>query len=103
MRMKDGETMTEYLDKFHSATKELEVIGSPIQEEDLIATLLNSLPSSYDNLIISLESRTNQIDLDIIHARLLQEELRKGKREEESETLFISKTENKKEEANVTK
>ena len=103
MRMKDNETMTEYLDKFRTATEELEAIGSPMEEEDLIATLLNSLPSSYDNLIVSLESRADQIDLDFIHARLLQEELRRDKRGEEDETLFISKTETKKEEANLTK
>ena len=103
MRMKDNETMTEYLDKFRTATEELEAIGSPMEEEDLISTLLNSLPSSYDNLIISLESRGDEITLDFVHARLLQEELRREKRGEEGETLFISKTENKKEEANLTK
>ena len=46
-----------------------------MEEEDLISTLLNSLPSSYDNLIISLESRGDEITLDFVHARLLQEEL----------------------------
>ena len=63
-----------------------------MQEEDSISTLLNSLPSSDDNLIISLESRGDQIDFEFIHARLLLEVLRKGKREEENETHFISKT-----------
>ena len=103
MRMKDGETMTGYLDKFCLAAEELEAIGFPMQEEDLIATLLNNLPSSYDKLIVSLESRGDQIDFDFFHARLLQEELRKGKREEESETLFTSRTDNNKEETNLAK
>jgi hypothetical protein len=32
--MKEGENMTEYLDKFRSITEELEAIVSPMQEED---------------------------------------------------------------------
>jgi len=86
--------------------EELEAIGTSIEEEDKIATLLNSLLESYNNLIVSLESRTN-LDLDFINAHLLQQEMRKGKRTDKNETLFWAKTntknEKKIEEVNLTK
>jgi len=69
----------------------LEVIVTSIEEEDKITTLLNSLPGSYDNLIISLESQSN-LDCDFIDACLLQEKIRKGKQTKKNETLFLAKT-----------
>jgi hypothetical protein len=104
MRMKEGESMIEYLDKFKTSLEDLESIGAPLSQEDAIATLLNSLPSSFDNLVISLESKGEDLNLDYVQARLLQEELRRDKRSEEDESLLLTKTNNKeKEEANVTK
>jgi len=104
--MKDNESMVEYLDKFRTILKELEAIGSPLDEEDKIATLLNSLPESFDNLIVSLESRSD-LELDFINARLLQKEMRRGKRNEENDALFLAKTnienDKKNEEVNLTK
>jgi len=44
MRMKDNDTMIDYLDKFRMACGDLELIGSPMVEDHLIITLLNSLP-----------------------------------------------------------
>jgi hypothetical protein len=36
---------------------QLKVVGASITEEDQVATLLCSLPDSYDSLITALESR----------------------------------------------
>jgi len=52
---------------------------------------------------VSLEIRGDLIDLDSIHAHLLQEELPKGKRNEDDKNLFISKANKKIEEGNLTK
>jgi len=107
LHMGNNDNMTDYLDKFRTTLEELEAVGSILEEEDKIATLLNSLPDSFENLVVSLESRGNQIDLDFVMARLLQEEMRRGKRNEENDTLFIAKVNDKEtiknEEVNLTK
>ncbi|KAJ7695935.1 hypothetical protein B0H17DRAFT_900354, partial [Mycena rosella] len=45
-------------------------------DAQIIATLLMSLPTSYDTLIISLDSHPNKDDLDFVIGRLLNEEIR---------------------------
>ena len=49
-------------------------MGAKVSEEDQVATLLCSLPDSYDNLIVALESRADNLTLEFIIARLLHEE-----------------------------
>lgn len=99
--------MSEYLDKFRTTAGELEAIGAPLEQEGKIATLLNNLPQYYDNLVITLESRGDQISVEFVNVRLLQEEMTREKISEEDDSLFLAKTETKSaknvEEVNLTK
>jgi len=72
IKMKVNESMPEFLDKYRIIVEELEAIGSPLQEEDKVATLHNSLPISFDNLIVSLEKRSDNLTLEFVNARLIQ-------------------------------
>jgi hypothetical protein len=45
-------------------------------DAQIIATLLMSLPTSYDTLIVSLDSSSQKDDLDFVIGRLLNEEIR---------------------------
>ncbi|KAJ7649562.1 hypothetical protein DFH06DRAFT_1049535 [Mycena polygramma] len=45
-------------------------------DAQIIATLLMSLPPSYDTLIISLDSHPEKDDLEFVTGRLLNEEIR---------------------------
>jgi hypothetical protein len=47
-------------------------------DAQIIATLLMSLPSAYDTLIISLDSHAQKDDLDFVIGRLLNEEARQA-------------------------
>lgn len=59
--------MKELTDKFAS-------IGALISEEDQVVTLLGSLSPSYSTLLIALEARVNNIQLDFVQQALIHEE-----------------------------
>ncbi|CAB3993668.1 gag-pol poly [Paramuricea clavata] len=68
------ESMSEHINKMKELAGQLEAVGALITEEDQVATLLCSLPDSYDSLITALESRADDLSLEFVTARLLHEE-----------------------------
>lgn len=53
--MMEGESLTEHLKRMKELTDQLRTIGSVIEEEDQIITLLSSLPSSYPTVVTATE------------------------------------------------
>ena len=77
--MAESGAMLEHINRMKSLAGQLESVGATVTEEDQVATLLCSLPDSYNNLIIALESRAEDLTMDFLVARLLHEEhKRKG-------------------------
>ena len=74
MSMGAGECMTEHINKMKELASQLEAVGASITEDDQVATLLCSLPESYNGLITALESRADDLTLEFVTARLLHEE-----------------------------
>eukprot|EP00794_Sanderia_malayensis_P017160 gene17160-18882_t len=64
--MTEGDTMMEHINKMRSLAGQLESVGAPITEDDQVATLLCSLPDSYNNLIIALESRADDLTMEFL-------------------------------------
>ena len=81
--MVPGDNMMEHINKLKSLAEQLESVGAPTSEDDQVATLLCSLPDSYNNLIFALESRVKDMHMEFVIARLLHEE---SKRKEPSAT-----------------
>jgi len=57
-----------------SLTEQLNSVGESASEDDRVATLLCSLPESYNNLIVVLESKAEKPTMEFVIARLLHEE-----------------------------
>ena len=74
MSMGAGESMTEHAFKMKELASQLEAVGESITEDDHVATLLCSLPESYNGLITALESRVDDLTLEFVTARLFHEE-----------------------------
>lgn len=55
-----------------------EAIGAPVSEEDIVMTLLCSLPESFHSMIVALESRTDELDLEFVVASLMHEQTRRS-------------------------
>ena len=76
--MSDSNTMIDHINKLRSLAKQLDSVGAPVSAEDQVATLLCSLPDSYGNLIVALESRADDLTLEFVIARLLHEEKKRS-------------------------
>ena len=85
--MSENDTMMERINKMRCLAEQMASVGAQVSENDHVVTLLCSLPDSYNNLIVALESRANQLTLELIIARLLHEE---RKRSEASSDLGIA-------------
>uniref|UniRef100_A0A1X7U1E6 CCHC-type domain-containing protein n=1 Tax=Amphimedon queenslandica TaxID=400682 RepID=A0A1X7U1E6_AMPQE len=75
MEMKEGTSMEEHIKRMKELTDRLAALNAPITEEDQVVTLLESLPSSYSNLVTALEDK-NVITLSYTQQSLMNEEQR---------------------------
>jgi len=89
-----GESMQQHIVKVTTMAEKLAAIGAPVSDEDTVMSLLCSLPTDFDNLIVSLESRTENLTLDFVSARLLHEEARRAEAQLEpgEETVLVTRT-----------
>ena len=69
----------------------------PVSDEDIAMTLLCSLPELYENLIIALKSRADDLTAEFVQARLLQEEARRKENNpvKQEDSAFILKNKGK--------
>ena len=74
VEMKPGSSVEEHLRRMKELTDKLASIGSPIEEEDQIITLLGSLPKSYHVLVTALEARVDELTLNYVQQALTAEE-----------------------------
>lgn len=98
-QLQDGESMQEHINKVTTLSEQLEAIGAKISDEDIAMTLLCSLPQSYENLIVALESRADSLTAEIVRTRLLQEEARRKENDpaRHEEAALLAKNKGKKE------
>jgi hypothetical protein len=96
-KMQKGEDLLAHINMAKALVDQLRSIEVNIEDEDVYMVLLMSLPPSFHNLVMSLESMsTKDVDLQFIVARLLHE-VSKGK---ESETTKNTTLHNKTHKAN---
>ena len=76
--MAESDRMMVHINKMRSLAEQLAAVGAQISEDDQVATLLCSLPDSYSNLIVALESRADDLNLEFVIARLLHEERKRS-------------------------
>ncbi|PSE80611.1 hypothetical protein C7G70_19190, partial [Acinetobacter baumannii] len=73
--MAEGDDVLEHINKIKTLAEQLDAVGAPVSEDDLVITLLASLNESYQFLITALESRADSLTSDLVTARLLHEDL----------------------------
>jgi transposase InsO family protein len=100
-RKEEGDTMITHINKVKTMAEQLDAIGAPVKADDVVMTLLSSLPTSYDNLIVALESRSDDLSLEFTTARLIHEEKRRKETQQDgqekgAEAFFVSKHKSKK-------
>ena len=76
--MLDSDSMSDHVNKLRSLAEQLDSVGAQVSEENQVATLLCSLPDSYGNLIVALESSEDDLSLEFVIARSLHEEKKRS-------------------------
>lgn len=75
----EEQTMTSWIADVRQVAFQLTDIGATVADEDIIIVLTKGLPSSYDQLVVSLDSiPTDDLTLDLVIRRLVNEESRQA-------------------------
>ncbi|KAG2892077.1 hypothetical protein PC119_g24453 [Phytophthora cactorum] len=75
--MDEGDDVLEHIDKVKTLAEQLDAVGAPVSEDDLVITLLASLSESYQFLITALESRAASLTWELVTSRLLHEDMKR--------------------------
>ena len=73
---KGNMSISDYFQKAKSYADLLASIGQPIHDNDLITQILAGLPSDYNDLVTSINTRLEDMQLDELFGHLLTHELR---------------------------
>ncbi|KAL5805264.1 hypothetical protein ACOSQ3_032064 [Xanthoceras sorbifolium] len=84
LRMAESSTMTDHINTLNTLFSQLTVLGHKIEENERAELLLQSLPDSYDQLIINLTKNTlvEYLVFDDVAAAVLEEESRRKNKED---------------------
>ena len=86
--------MAKYIGRIKEIAQRLADVGAPVQELDIVMTLLGGLPESYEGLITALGVSNTGLTLEVICAHLQNEEIRRdgtSKVSQEESVLIVSK------------
>uniref|UniRef100_A0AAV1TL77 CCHC-type domain-containing protein n=1 Tax=Peronospora matthiolae TaxID=2874970 RepID=A0AAV1TL77_9STRA len=75
--MGEGDDVLEHINKLKTMAEQLDAVGAPVSEDDLVITLLASLSESCQFLITALESRSDSLTWDLVTSRLMHEDLKR--------------------------
>src|SRR5450631_1333284 len=82
IKMDEGVDILDHINKVKSLADQLTCLEVPMKEEDVVMTLLDSLPPSFDHLITALETRPfSELTLDFITTRLMHEVSKRKEKE----------------------
>ena len=82
IKMEEGTDILEHINKVKSLVDQLLVLEVPLRGEDVVMTLLDSLPPSFDYVITALETRPfKELTMEFVTARLVHEESKKKEKE----------------------
>ncbi|GAB9476934.1 Gag-pol polyprotein [Globisporangium polare] len=71
--MEEGDDVLAHINKIKTLAEQLDAVGAPVSEDDLVITLLGSLSESYQFLITALESRSDTLTWELVTSRLLHD------------------------------
>lgn len=81
MEKKPNVTITQHVNDFTNKAGQLEEADIKIQDELLSIMLLNSLPEEYENFSVAIESHDDIPTLEVLKAKLKEEEARQNDRD----------------------
>lgn len=93
MSKKHDQVMSAWIADVRHAAFQLEEIGSDVKDDDIIFVLTNGLPPAYEQCIITLDSTlADELTLEYVISRLLNEESRQAPSTHSSNAALFSRT-----------
>ena len=84
--MQEEDDLLDHINKVKALADELACLEAPVTEGDVVMTLLESLPPSYEFLITALERRaTKELTMKFVTARLMHEVTKRKESESQEE------------------
>jgi hypothetical protein len=74
LKMKEGDNMTKHIHKFTSLLEQLSLARTPNSNDEMVFSLLKSMPMSYKKIISSFKQQPNLIVQALI-TNILQEKI----------------------------
>jgi hypothetical protein len=85
-KMQEGEDLLDHINKVKALADQLACLEVPVRDEDVVMTLLESLPPSYEYLITALETLPMQdLTMEFVTARLMHEVSKRREKEPQGE------------------
>ena len=82
IKMQEGDDLMAHINHVKELADQLTSFEVPVREEDIVMTLLESLPPSFDNLIIALETlRLEDLTMAFVTARMMHEVTKRKEKE----------------------
>uniref|UniRef100_A0AAV1VEJ5 Uncharacterized protein n=1 Tax=Peronospora matthiolae TaxID=2874970 RepID=A0AAV1VEJ5_9STRA len=76
-KMEEGDDVLSHINRIKTLAEQLDAVGAPVSEDDLVITLLGSLSESFAFLITALESRADSLSWELVTSRLLHEDMKR--------------------------
>ncbi|XP_077221656.1 uncharacterized protein LOC143855422 [Tasmannia lanceolata] len=80
IKMKEGESVVDHVNKMLVIAKELAAVGNPILEKMQVLTVLHSLRASWDSVVVAINFSGKEVDMRTPPLKLSVEYERKLKR-----------------------
>lgn len=97
VKMEEGGDMLDHINKVKSLADQLTCLDVGVKDEDVVMTLLESLPPSYEHLITALETRpVKELTVEFITSRLMHEVSKRKEREPQGEDAAMVSRQDKK-------
>ena len=89
-KMDEGDDLLDHVNKVKALADQLACLEVPVREEDIVMTLLESLPASYEFLITALETMPmKELTMEYVTARLMHEMSKRKEKEPQGEDVAM--------------
>ena len=96
IKMQEGDDLMAHINHVKELADQLTSFEVPVREEDIVMTLLESLPPSFENLIIALETlRLEDLTMAFVTARMMHEVTKRKEKENHGEDAALFSRQNK--------